>query len=142
MKFLIIICIFFLSCKNSEERNSYIKNHKKVNDTLVRKNYTIPDTSLENKILDTLIKIGIIKRNNNYIDSVTNHKHGIAFLIDTLVKGDTDIYIQAGFNGEDRFETHYQIYINPKTMDIKFYDPLNDKKLSIKEYEKWEANLK
>jgi len=118
------------------------KSDKVIHDTFIHVSYTFRDTILEKEILDTLVKLPIIKRNNSYIDSVTNHKHGIAFIMDTLVKGDTDIFIQAGFNGEDRFETHYQIYVNPKTMDIRFYDPVGDKKLSIKEYEKWEANLK
>lgn len=141
MRFLLFFIMFF-SCKTSKEQNMHIKNDKVTKDNSIDKGYTLTDTVLENKILDTLIKIGIIKRNNNYIDSVTNHKHGIAFIIDTLIKGDTDIFVQAGFNGADRFVTHYQIYINPKTMDIKFYDPVDDKKLSIKEYEKWEAGFK
>ena len=141
MRFLLFF-IIFLSCKTSKEQNMHIKNDKVNKDNSIDKSYTLKDTILENKILDTLIKIGIIERNNNYIDSVTNHKHGIAFIIDTLIKGDTDIFVQAGFNAADRFETHYQIYINPKTMDIKFYDAVDDKKLSIKEYEKWEASFK
>ena len=141
MRFLLCLIIFFLG-KISEGQNLHTKNDKVTKNATTHKAYTLIDTALENKILDTLMKIGIIKRNNSYIDSVTNHKHGIAFIIDKINKGDTDILIQAGFNGTDRFEIHYQIYINPRTMDIKFYDPVDDKKLSIKEYEKREAELK
>ncbi len=141
MRFLLCLIILLL-CEISQEQNLGIKNNKVIKNATVDEVHTLTDTVLENRFLDTLMKIGIIKRNNSYIDSVTNHKHGIAFIIDKINKGDTDILIQAGFNGTDRFEIHYQIYINPRTMDIKFYDPVDDKKLSIKEYEKREAELK
>jgi hypothetical protein len=142
VRLLLFFAILIFSCGNSAKKSKYIQTGKVINDTSTQPGYTFPDTILENKIFDTLVQLAMIKRNNSYIESLSNHKHGIAFIIDTLVKGDTDIFIRAGFNGKGRFETNYQIYINPKTMGIKFYDPLNDKKLSIKEFENKEANLK
>ena len=47
---------------------------------------------------------------------------------------ETDIPVQAGYNGNDRFETYYRFFVNPKTMEIKVYDVADDKKLTIKEY--------
>lgn len=130
MKFLFVTSIIFLSCQSSTKENIDLKD-----DTLKVSN-SFSDTILQNKILDTLSKLSFIKKSNDYIDSVTKQKKSIAFLMDTLSKGDTDIFVRAGYNGEYRFQTYYQIYVNPITMEIKIYDPVNDRKLSIREYEK------
>ena len=95
------------------------------------------DTVLENKIIDKLLTLPFVKKTNVYIDSFSNHKHGIAFMID---KGgdstDTDITVEAGYNGELRFETYYHFYVNPGTLEIKVLDVVTDKKLTVKEFMK------
>lgn len=92
------------------------------------------DTSLENKIETALRKLSFIKKSNAYIDSFSNHTHGIAFLLDSLGNGEKEIQVQAGYNGDLRFETYYYLYVNPKTMDIKVLDEVLDKKVSVKEF--------
>ncbi|MDB5223356.1 MAG: hypothetical protein JWN83_2023 [Chitinophagaceae bacterium] len=131
--------IFILSC-NSENQKT-ITLIPPVKDSLDSKLYEPVDTSLQKKIADTLIKLSFIKESNRYIDSSTNHNHGIAFIMDAL-KNDSLIYVQAGLNREDRFVTGFQLYVNPTTMEIKVYEPASDKKLSVKEYEKHLKTLK
>jgi hypothetical protein len=128
--------MFFLSCQQTAKKNIVLKNDKVIQDTSLGTVYTFYDTALQNKIVDTLFKLPIIKKSHDYIDSFSNHKHGIAFLMDTTGNAPNEVFIQAGYSGELRFETYYQIYVNSKSMEIKFYDPVNDKKLSIKEFEK------
>ena len=38
-----------------------------------------PDTVLENRMIDTLLKLSFVKKSNEYIDSFSNHKQGMAF---------------------------------------------------------------
>ena len=133
---LFFMVTFLISCQHSARENILLKNDKVIPDTSLNEIHTFYDTALQNKIFDTLIKLTIIKESNNYIDSFSKHKHGIAFLMDTVTNAPNEVFIQAGYNGELRFETYYQIYVNSKSMDIKFYDPANDKKLSIKEFER------
>lgn len=92
------------------------------------------DTVLEKKITEALLKLPFVQKSDSYIDSISNHKHGISFLLDTAA-GNT-VSVQAGYNGEQRFETYYHFYVDPKTMEIKVYDPVEDKTLTIKEYVK------
>ena len=92
------------------------------------------DTLLENKITDALMELPFVKKSNAYIDSFSNHQHGIAFMLDSLGKNDREISVQAGYNGDQRFETYYRFYVNPKTLEIKVYDVVNDKKMTVKEY--------
>ena len=134
---LILGLISLSSCKDKNERN--VAEKYKPKDT--GKVFEPVDTALQTRIFDTLVKLSFIKESDRYIDSSTNHKHRISFLMDTL-ENEKLIYIQAGLNNEDRFVTGFQFYVNPKTMDIKVYDPVNDKRLSIKEFERHLKTLK
>ncbi len=130
---LIVFCLFIFSCKSPTKKNVALKNIHG-SDT-VEKIYDPVDPALGSRITDTLIRLSFIREANQRIDSATRHKHGIAFIVDTLAN-EKDIFVQAGYNGEERFETYYQFYVNPVTMEIRVYDAVNDKKLSVKEFEK------
>ena len=92
------------------------------------------DSNLENKIIEALMKLPFVKKSDAYIDSFSNHKHGMAFMVESLAKGDKEVFVRAGYNGDERFETYYQFYVNPATMEIKVYDVVNDEKMTVKEY--------
>lgn len=96
--------------------------------------YTFSDTALENKITAALLKLPFVQKSNNYIDSFSNHRHGMAFMLDKPAANETDVSVQAGYNGAGRFETYYRFFVNPTTLEIKVYDPVEDKKLTVKEY--------
>jgi hypothetical protein len=89
--------------------------------------------SREDEVLDSILKLPFIVAANKNIDSVTHHKSGIAFLIDSAEK---EWMIQAGYNGSERFETYHRLYVNPSTMQIKVYDVVNDEKMSVADYMK------
>jgi hypothetical protein len=96
--------------------------------------HTFSDTTLEDKITRELMKLSFIKKSNAYIDSFSNHLHGIAFMMDELKENEKDVTVRAGYNGGERFETYYHFIVDPKTMEIKVYDPVEDKTLTLKEY--------
>jgi hypothetical protein len=96
--------------------------------------HSFTDTTLESKITAALLKLPFVVKSNQYIDSFSNHKHSIAFLMDNPEGNETEIPVQAGYNGDERFETYYRFYVNPTTMEIKVYDVAADKKLTVKEY--------
>ncbi len=103
-------------------------------DTAAAYIHTFADTSLEDKITAAIRKLSFVKKSDQYIDSISNHKHGISFLLEGPAKGETEIPVQAGYNGAERFETYYRFFVNPKTLEIKVYDVVEDKKLTLKEY--------
>jgi hypothetical protein len=96
--------------------------------------HTFTDTALETKITDALMKLSFIKKSDAYIDSFSNHKHGIAFMMDEAKENEKEVTVRAGYNGGERFETYYHFVVDPKTMEIKVYDPVEDKTLTLKEY--------
>ena len=137
--FALLLLICFAACNNNSPaaKDAPAKDTLAVvtkNDSVASYIHRFTDTTLENRITDALLKLSFVKKANTYIDSFSNHRHGIAFMLDSLGKGENEIYVQAGYNGEERFETYYQFYVNPKTLEIKVYDVVDDKKLSVKEY--------
>lgn len=59
---------------------------------------------------------------NNYIDLLTNHKHGLSVTTEKPSKDRPDYYIRAGYNGAERFETYFHFYVNPQTLEIRIMD--------------------
>lgn len=136
--FFIVLTICFASCNNS---NSPAKLPSTDTTSLIPKKDTtltyihqFADTSLQNKITAALLKLPFVIKSNHYIDSLSNHTKSIAFMLDEPQGNEIDIPVQAGYNGDQRFETYFHFLVNPKTMEIKVYDPVEDKTLSIKEY--------
>lgn len=85
----------------------------------------------ENSIEDSLMKLPFIIESNRYIDSLSAHQRGIAFMRDTT---DGRINIRAGYNGPERFETYYDFSIDPATNEIMILDPIFGDYITLKEY--------
>ena len=91
----------------------------------------------EKNIIDRLHLLPEIKEKNRYIDSLANHKHGISFITLKKPKSEKDYYwIQAGFNGDIRFETYYNFYVYYPKMKIEIFDPTSNKAYSLSEWRK------
>ena len=134
LSILLVCCLN--ACNSSGDKTTTTNDSLTVSKINSQSHYIQPvgDSALESRITDTLMSLSFIKKSDKYIDSFSGHKHGIAFMVDTLAAGETEVFVRAGYNGDERFETYHQFYVNPKTLAIKVYDVLNDKKMSVKEY--------
>lgn len=134
--FLLIAAI--TACNNTTDKQATPVKDSAVNtvqtDSVSKYVHKFEDTLLEDKITHALMKLPFVIKSDRYIDSLSNHKHSIAFMMDKPEAPETDIQVQAGYNGNERFETYYRFFVNPKTLEIKVYDPVEDKKLTVKEY--------
>jgi hypothetical protein len=134
----LFLLISSASCNNATDKNAPVVKNTMVNtrpaDTTSNYIHTFTDTALETKITNALMKLPFVIKSDKYIDSFSNHKNGIAFMMDKEEAGETEVQVQAGYNGNERFETYYRFFVNPKTLQIKVYDVEADKKLTIKEY--------
>ncbi|MEI9958512.1 MAG: hypothetical protein WDM90_19905 [Ferruginibacter sp.] len=124
---LSIVCI--AACNNNDKSNT------PVTDTL---NKQVTDSAkfaplAKGNVFDTLYTLSFVKESNSYIDSLSKHKHGIAFIVDTTA----DSYkITAGYNGDLRFETYYTFTIDKKTKEIKVQDVITGDMVTPAEFEK------
>lgn len=131
-----LLLIGVVACNNSEADKTVIVDSpaQVKKDSVGNYIHSFADTALETKITAALLKLPFVIKSNQYIDSFSNHQHGIFFMLDNPTETDSDIHVQAGYNGDQRFETYYRFYVNSKTMEIKVYDAVEDKKLTVKEY--------
>lgn len=136
--FYLLVIISFAACNNDAKKDEVAVTDSASAtikaDSSSKYIHSFADTALESKITDALMKLPFVRKSSNYIDSFSNHQHGIAFMMDEPAENETDVSVQAGYNGGERFETYYRFFVNPKTMEIKVYDPVEDKKLTIKDY--------
>ncbi len=139
MKYALVITMLvcFTACNNASKTETPVADSSVAQlkaDTSSKYFHTVADTALETRITGELMKLPFIKKSNAYIDSFSNHKHGIAFMMDEPAENGKEVSMRAGYNGGERFETYYHFIVDPKTMEIKVYDPIEDKTLTLKEY--------
>jgi len=131
----LILCSL-LACNSSGDKKTTATDSLSIPKQDSESHYIVTggDSTLENRITDELMKLPFVKKSDRYIDSFSNHQHGMAFMVDSLEPGEKEVFVRAGYNGDERFETYYQFYVNPKTLEIKVYDVIEDKKMTVKEY--------
>ncbi len=84
--------------------------------------------------LDSIANIDFVVKSNRYIDSFSNHKHGIAFLLDTTKNG--EVNISAGYNGDQRFETYYSFILNKAATALQVLDRISGERMSVDAFRK------
>lgn len=146
--FILLLCLL-AACNNNDRTEKEkpvtktdtlaVNNISKI-DTASSYYHRFNDSALEDRITKAIMKLPFVKKANAYIDSFSNHQHGIAFMVDSLGSYKNEINVQAGYNGETRFEIYYNFYVNPRTLEIKVLDVVNDKKLSVLEFMKTQHN--
>jgi len=139
--FFILLLSCMIACNSSNDNKAVVAKDSVVTqpkvDSEMHYVHSFVDTALENKITDKLMTLSFVKKSDKYIDSFSNHQHGIAFMVDRGGdSSDTEVTVEAGYNGADRFETYYHFFVNPKTLEVKVLDVINDKKLTVKEFMK------
>ena len=141
--FAAFLLFFFTACNNDStvKEEPVAKVDSLPNEPAVKAEqsyiHKFTDTALEHKVTAVLMKLPFVQKSNRYIDSISNHKHGISFMLDNTKSA--EVSVLAGYNSDERFETYYHFYVDPQTLEVKIYDPLENKTVSIKEYVK---NLK
>ena len=132
---VIFIVLSLLACNNGNNRKDDIVRDSSVikskQDTTKRFYVKFHDAALENRITDTLMKLSFVKKSNSYIDSFSNHVHGMSFILDT---SGNKVSVMAGYDGAERFETYYNFEIDPSTMEIMIMDMESGKMIPVKQY--------
>lgn len=130
-KILLFSCaLFFLACNNSKDKKENGNQDTAAVTRQAELTHDQPPPAVV-PVTDTLMKLPFIIKSNHYIDSFSNHRHGIAFISDTTGQ---EISVKAGYNGDERFETYYHFTIDRKTGEIKVLDPVEGDYIPLKDY--------
>ncbi len=135
---LISLSLTVLACNNNGEKTTTVNTDTIPATTVEQKVETPVPVVKEKNIEDSLMKLPFIQESNRYIDSLSGHQRGIAFMRDN--SDDGKINIRAGYNGPDRFETYYDFSIDPVTNVIMILDPILGDYISLDEYLKKNRN--
>lgn len=134
LKYILIITFCgFYSCKEHPAEKKTEKN--------AAKPLVICDLIKAEEVILNLPEV-IVK--NKMIDSLSNHKHGISLLSDSLILDGVEYYeIKAGFNSELRYETYYNFYVEKDNcQNIKIFEPILGDILSLSDWRKPEMKDK
>jgi hypothetical protein len=137
--FLIFIA-FLASCNNdgAVRQNTGDKTIKIDNvEYLKRTNYGDEREVLdiEDKIIDKIFELPEVKERAAYIIKETKGERYLEIWI--AARPDEDIpyyWIKAGEDNGMSLVTHFDFYVYPKTMTVKFYDVVENKVLSLAEW--------
>ena len=131
--------LLFVLCNCSQQQNIERANKILKDSIVVKKNDSLVLT-LEDKIMDAVMSLPEVKKANAYIDSISNHKKGIAGIMSEPEKGETDYGVRVGYNGEERFEVYYFFYVDPKNFQIKILNIITDSVISVEEWRKLKSS--
>lgn len=140
MKALIILYFFtsIFSCK--DETKSLPSDGRSQNVFTTDVN----GTQQEDKILDAIRKLPEVIEREKYLDSLTNHKgHISVMVVSKPSKSQPYYWVKVGYDNELRFETYYNFYVynaGKGNLEIKYYDVVSGKAITLKEWRKSRKN--
>ena len=106
IKFLNLIMLLFLvnSCQCQDKKNNINCND-------------------ESNVIQLISKLDEVKIKQNFIDSLTNHKKGLSYVLENKNISGKDCYrVKVCFNGEYHLETFYIFYVNKKNCNDIYID--------------------
>lgn len=109
--YVIILLFFINSCDG--------QNHKCNSDLAIKKISKLPE----------------IQKQQKYIDSITNHKHGVSYMVDDdNINKKQYFRIKTRYNGELHWETYHIFYVEKKTCSLYYYDTVSGNLLTIEQW--------
>jgi hypothetical protein len=92
---------------------------------------------LEDKIIDTIASLKEVVERSKYVEEQTKGKRHLKFAIwDKPKKGTSYYWVKVMEDNGIALYTHFNFYVYPKTMTIKYYDTINDKVIDLTTWRK------
>ncbi|MDD3739673.1 MAG: hypothetical protein PHH30_00395 [Bacteroidales bacterium] len=137
----ILIIIFIVSCNNPKDKSKSISESEKTEtqENTDNENLDLDDKAMtmEEKIIDKVYKLPEIKERAEYIEKETDGERYLQIWIAARPKDTGGYYIvKAGEDNGFSMVTHFDFYVYPETMEIKYYDVITDSELSLAEWRK------
>jgi|ERR1700694_250681 len=140
MKALIILYFFtsILACK--DRTKPLPSNQANAQNVFIT---DVDSTLQEDKVLDAIRKLPEVIVREKYLDSLTNHKGRISVMVVSKPQKTQSYYwVKVGYDNELRFETYYNFYVYSVAgnLEIKYYDVISGKPISLKEWRRNKEN--
>lgn len=130
-KRILILLLLFYSCGQGQKEQQRSESLTKDS------SQTSFKVQLSDKFIeDTIFSLAEVRQKNRLVDSLTNHEHGVSLIIEKPTAQEKDYQIRVGYNSEQRFETYYNFYMNPRTKQITVDDVISAERLTLEEWRK------
>lgn len=110
-------------------------NHKQI------PNRTKSFSAIENKIIDTIMKLPEVEKREQYVRKQTNGKRHLQFsILDKPTKEKPYYWVTVMEDNGVTYYTHFNFFVYPKTFLIKYLDNVNGKVVDLKTWRKSKDN--
>lgn len=137
--FLILLSVLIFSaisaCDNSAKKK--VSRHAEMGNLEKNRGENDGADVTEDMVIDKVFDIPEVKERAEYIKKETNDQRNLKIWIAARPNNNDDYYwVKAGEDNGMSLVTHFDFYVYPKTMSVKFYDVVEDKVLSLSEWRK------
>lgn len=117
----------------------YSQETKKVDTNIVVANdntsVIVQDSLVENEVYKKIMELTEMKSYFKKVDSLFKGGNHATIIISSKPSKDEPFYwVQVGVNDGDRVVPEYNFYVYTKNMEVKFYDSIDDKILTLSEW--------
>jgi hypothetical protein len=127
-------------CKSKKSKINGVFNEegKEHNTKNIGKNDLRISNEIEEKITSAILAIPEVQKEAKYIENTSNgERHLIIWIYQTPKKLNEKYYwVKAGEDNGDAFSTHFNFFIYPENLEVKFLNTLNDSVVSLDEWRK------
>lgn len=97
-----------------------------------------PSTRLELHIIDKIFNLKQVRNRSNYVEKQTKGKRHLQVIIrEKPTKASHYYLVQVIEDNGVTYYTHFNFYVYPKTLKIKYLDTVNDKLIDVS---KWKGD--
>ena len=97
--------------------------------------------NFENRVIDTIANLKEVKKRASYLEDQTKGKRHLRYAIWGRPAKETPYYwIKVMEDNGDAYVTHFDFYLYPKTMTIKYSDPITGEVLDLNTWRERENN--
>lgn len=98
-------------------------------------------SKMERMILDTIVKLPECQKRAEYIEKHSKGKRHLSFVIYDKPSKDYPYYwVKAWEDNGLAYATHFNFYVYTDPLTIKYYDTVNDKVISLKQWRQQTKN--
>ena len=90
-------------------------------------------STIENKILEKVLKLPEVKKRSQYVEAVSKgQRHLGAVVYQTPTKESNFYWVKVWEDNDGSSVSHFNFFVNAQTLEIKYFDTINDTLLDLK----------
>jgi hypothetical protein len=100
-------------------------------------------SDIESKVLDTVLSLKEVQDKIKYVENASKGTRHLGVVIFEEPSKESNYYwVKAKEDNRMNYVSHFNFFVDPKTLAIKYYDPVNDTLLNIKAWRRASKNRK